>query len=142
MRELRKLSIVLIMLTAVSCSTVGEAVNPYKAGFNCPFTDKGKCADVASAYSESVQGKAKEPAKSAPRSQAIPATAYEYSRMRKLAALIEEPETPLLAPPKIMRVLLLPYKGQEKELYLYRYIYFVADDASWVLDDAAVTGDH
>ena len=52
---------------------------------------------------------------------------------KKLAGLLDEPKTPLIAPPKVMRVLLLPYKN-DRDLYMYRYAYFVVDDFRWVLD--------
>ena len=59
--------------------------------------------------------------------------AYQESVYKKLSGLLEEPKTPVIAPPKVMRVLLLPYKN-EKDLYMYRYAYFVVDDFRWVLD--------
>jgi hypothetical protein len=40
-----------------------------------------------------------------------------------------------------MRVLLLPYRGGDKELFMYRYAYFVVDDYSWVLGDNITIGD-
>ena len=59
--------------------------------------------------------------------------AYQEGVYKKLAGLLEEPKTPLIAPPKVMRVLLLPYKN-DRDLYMYRYVYFVVDDFRWVLD--------
>jgi conjugal transfer pilus assembly protein TraV len=59
--------------------------------------------------------------------------AYQEGVYKKLAGLLEEPKTPLIAPPKVMRVLLLPYKN-DRDLYMYRYAYFVVDDFRWVLD--------
>ena len=59
--------------------------------------------------------------------------AYQEGVYKKLAGLLDEPKTPLIAPPKVMRVLLLPYKN-DKDLYMYRYAYFVVDDFRWVLD--------
>ena len=59
--------------------------------------------------------------------------AYQEGVYKKLTGLLDEPKTPLIAPPKVMRVLLLPYKN-DRDLYMYRYAYFVVDDFRWVLD--------
>jgi conjugal transfer pilus assembly protein TraV len=32
-----------------------------------------------------------------------------------------------------MRVLLLPYKGEGGELFMPRYVYFMADDPRWIM---------
>jgi len=59
----------------------------------------------------------------------------------ELAGLIESPDTPVVAPAKVMRVLILPYRSQSnKALYMNRYVYVIADDPAWVLGDYA-TGD-
>ena len=70
-----------------------------------------------------------------------PEATYQGSLYKKLSGLLEEPDTPVIAPPKVMRVLLLPYKGTDKELFMYRYAYFVVDDYSWVLGDNVPIGD-
>ena len=49
---------------------------------------------------------------------------YQEALYKELAGLLKEPITPVVAPPKVMRVLLLPYKGDANELYMLRYIYF------------------
>ena len=58
---------------------------------------------------------------------------YQEEVYRKLTGLLREPVTPLVAPPRIMRVLLLPYKGEGGELFMPRYVYFMADDPRWIL---------
>jgi conjugal transfer pilus assembly protein TraV len=59
----------------------------------------------------------------------------EDSRYRVLAELLEEPETPLLQPPKVLRVLLLPYRGEDNELFMTRYAFLEVERAQWVLTD-------
>ena len=128
---------VLSIALLAACSTAGNAINPYKSNFNCPYKESGKCISMTGAYDESRQptGSAK---------TAILATngekAYQESVYKKLSGLLDEPKTPLIAPPKVMRVLLLPYKNG-RDLYMYRYAYFVVDDFRWVLDgNPAVEG--
>jgi conjugal transfer pilus assembly protein TraV len=35
----------------------------------------------------------------------------------------------------VMRVLTLPYKGDENELYMLRYVYIIVDGPKWVMGD-------
>lgn len=122
------------------CSMMGEAINPYKSSFNCPLGDNGKCINMTDAYKESLQPNknisgpagSKQTGKQGAIAQE---NAYQDSLYKKLAGLLDEPTTPVIAPPKVMRVLFLPYKGTEKELFMYRYVFFVVDDYSWVLGD-------
>jgi conjugal transfer pilus assembly protein TraV len=62
-------------------------------------------------------------------------TLYQREVNKKLTGMLKKPNTPLLAPPKIMRVLMLPYKGDGNELYMMRYIYLMADEPRWVVGD-------
>ena len=137
---------VLIASLGAGCSTVGEAINPYGSSFNCKMTENGKCITMTGAYRESLLArepkddkKRKGRGSEIGRSEGLEVT-YQDSLYRKLSGLLEEPETPMIAPPKVMRVLLLPYKGTDKELFMYRYAYFLVDDYSWVLGDNIVTG--
>ncbi len=132
---------VLAIALLSGCSTVGNTINPYKSNFNCPYKESGRCISMTGAYDESRQDKSQgmDLAKAA----TLPISgekAYQESVYKKLAGLLEEPKTPLIAPPKVMRVLLLPYKN-DRDLYMYRYAYFVVDDFRWVLDgNPAVEG--
>ena len=53
---------------------------------------------------------------------------------KELTGLIDSPETPVIAPSKVMRVMILPYKNGNT-LYMNRYVYFIADEPAWVLGD-------
>ena len=65
---------------------------------------------------------------------------YRSALFDKFSGLLKEPKTPIVAPPKVMRVLLLPYTGQENEFYMLRYVYFFVDKPRWILGDS-VTAD-
>jgi conjugal transfer pilus assembly protein TraV len=150
MRKLNLLLFLGIVIAALSssCSTVGEAINPYSAQFKCEMTENGRCTSMTGAYLGSLEkhpkngkngnlknGKTADP----PTTAASSETAYQEALFKKLSGLLEEPTTPVIAPPKVMRVLLLPYKA-EKDLFMYRYVYFVVDDYSWVLGDDVLGG--
>jgi conjugal transfer pilus assembly protein TraV len=139
-----KLFLALVTIAILSaCSTVGDAVNPYKSNFNCPYKESGRCVSMTGAYDESRQGPSDvgKTAVGCPSGGPCPLVAvpsaseaaYQENVYKKLSGLLDEPKTPLIAPPKVMRVLLLPYKNG-KDLYMYRYAYFIVDDFRWVLD--------
>jgi conjugal transfer pilus assembly protein TraV len=58
-----------------------------------------------------------------------------HSRYQALADLLQAPETPMLQPPKILRVLLLPYTGESNELFMTRFVFIEIEAARWVLTD-------
>jgi len=60
-------------------------------------------------------------------------TEYQKAVHQKIAAMLKEPNTPLVAPPQVMRILVLPYKGDQSELYMMRYIYLLVDESQWVM---------
>ncbi len=136
----RSILAVLLLALLAACNTVGNTINPYKSNFNCPYKESGRCISMTGAYDES-RGQKMQPMD--PANSLIPTSgerAYQESVYKKLAGLLDEPKTPLIAPPKVMRVLLLPYKN-DRDLYMYRYAYFVVDDFRWVLDgNPAVEG--
>ena len=55
--------------------------------------------------------------------------------------MLKEPNTPLLAPPKVMRICILPYRGDQNELYMMRYVYLLVDEPKWVVGDYLVDGE-
>jgi conjugal transfer pilus assembly protein TraV len=60
-------------------------------------------------------------------------TEYRKAVNKKLASMLKEPNTPMLAAPQVMRVLVLPYRGDQNELYMMRYVYLLTDDPKWVM---------
>jgi len=144
-------------------------LNPYESSFSCPESSKGKCVSVQTAYSESATGSlpAKEAqldhsaeectsenstpgacsdAKKEGTPSSTPKEIGTYNRYRtalfdKFSGLLKEPVTPVVAPPKTMRVLLLPYTGQDNEFYMLRYVYFFVDEPRWLLGDTVSSGE-
>jgi len=134
---------------------VGELVNPYEENFKCRTRDDaGKCIDTSSAYKEArfpdvdnasetsctnVSGDTIPcppaiTAESGIRTNINQLTA-QNSRYKALTELMQEPDKPMLEPPKIMRVLMLPYKGENDELFMTRYVYLKLKECGWVLTD-------
>lgn len=115
----------LIPLTLAGC---GAALNPYNENFRCQAPeDSGQCVDTKSAYEEAVglgQGAPGKPAKAE--------GSAEAARLSRLSELLHEPQTPMIAPPRVLRVLILPYKGNG-DLFMARYAYLQVEPANWVI---------
>ena len=132
---MRRILACLTVLALVSgCAGVKDAVNPYEENFRCKAKDsEGKCLDTPTAYKE-----ARLPGGQL--SEATPNTSQieaQNSRYKALTDLLEAPETPVLNPPKILRVLLLPYKGENNELFMTRYAYLEIEPSQWVLTEVS-----
>lgn len=114
--------------------------NPYQGDFECPRSEKGKCQSIKASYDESLDS-LKDPANSRGRDAAGAGDAedtYKQEVFKKLSGLLKQPETPMVAPPKVIRVLMLPYKGDARELYMQRYVYIILQDADFVIGDYLV----
>lgn len=59
---------------------------------------------------------------------------YRDAEYRRLAALVEEPVTPIVQPPKVLRTLVLSY-GAGESLYMPRYLIYFAEVPKFVLGD-------
>ena len=128
------LASILILLCVSGCAGVKDAVNPYEENFRCKAKDSdGKCLDTPTAYKEArlPDGQLSE---ATPNTSQIEA---QNSRYKALTDLLEAPETPVLNPPKILRVLLLPYKGENNELFMTRYAYLEIEPSQWVLTEVS-----
>ena len=121
----------LLILTVVAgCAPVKNAVNPYEENFRCRAKDsEGQCVDTPTAYRQ-----ARVPDPATETTSAVQDEA-QGERYRAISELLEAPETPLLNPPKILRVLLLPYRGEANELFMSRYAYLEIEPAEWVLTE-------
>ncbi|MDD2467085.1 MAG: TraV family lipoprotein [Desulfobulbus sp.] len=124
----------LAVLTLVSgCTGVKNAVNPYEENFRCKAKDsEGKCLDTPTAYKE-----ARLPDSQGNENSNASQIEAQNSRYKALTDLLEAPETPVLNPPKILRVLLLPYKGENNELFMTRYAYLEIEPSQWVLTEVS-----
>ncbi len=137
-------SFLLLAIILCGCSTV---LNPYQSSFNCPETGKGKCVSVQQAYSDSLnplvkpetgagEGECRECGKetNTESGSSREESQYRGALFKRLSGLLNEPETPMVAPPQVMRVLLLPYRGDGGELFMPRYAYFFLNRPQWILD--------
>jgi len=124
----------LLLFLLSACGPLQETVNPYNENFKCRARDDaGECIDTPTAYKkarypEPVSGVEAEPATGITRE-------IQDNRYRLVAGLLKEEKKPLLQPPKILRVLLLPYKGEDDELFMSRYVYVKIEDSKWILTD-------
>ena len=147
----------IILLFCFSLFSGGCFLNPYSSDFSCPKTEGGKCVSVQSAYNESVEGskkkkadkslqdelndieKRKESKKGSADKNTV--TNYQDALYAKLAGLLSDPATPMVAPPQVMRVLLFPYKGDGNKLYMPRFVYMFIDDPKWILDEKSAVAE-
>jgi conjugal transfer pilus assembly protein TraV len=113
-------------------SGCGPVLNPYDEDFKCQAKDDaGECIDTPTAYQKARY----------PKANVVPGPAettlkeLQDNRYKLVTELLQEETKPLLQPPKILRVLLLPYKGEDEELFMSRYVYLKIEDSQWVLTD-------
>ena len=148
-------SVILPLLLLVPLSgcggLLGELVNPYEENFKCRTRDDaGKCISTPSAYIEArfhnadnasetnctnANGDTTPCPPDSPHDSNINQLTAQNSRYKTLTALLAEPDKPMLEPPRIMRVLMLPYKGENDELFMTRYVYLKLKESQWVLTD-------
>jgi conjugal transfer pilus assembly protein TraV len=144
-QDFKTLNAPLIFLSSLLLAGCGQILNPYEEHFKCKApAEDGKCLDTPSAYLEArypelTPGTADtcpDCPKGAPTPTTTPTTGTPHdARYRLLADLLEEPEKPLLRPPKILRVLMLPYEGEGGELFMTRYIYLQVENGKWLLTE-------
>lgn len=139
---MRKISFGILLAFLSGCAIF----NPYNDDFTCPKTFKGKCVSPKQAYQESLSNtppgaqedqEAIKPLKDLKEDLnlkgSIIEASYQNALFEKLTALLKEPATPMIAPPQIVRVLILPYKGEGAKLFMPRYVYIIIDEPKWVL---------
>lgn len=151
MRHLWYTALCALLVVVSGCSTLAG----YSDQFSCPQTYNGRCVSLQGAYDLAVNGKddaafdpveiEKNGGKVPPQSELTPGrteeaahSMYKESLFNRFTGLINEPVTPMVAPPQVMRVLLLPYKGEGNELYMLRHVYFFVDEPKWVLGDSVL----
>lgn len=127
-------SFFVFLLLFQACAPMQDAINPYEENFRCKAKDDaGECIDTPTAYQ-----KARYPEPELSAEQDVineNKQIIQDNRYKILTDLLEEPEKPMLQPPKILRVLLLPYKGEDGELFMTRYVYLKIEDSKWILTD-------
>lgn len=128
MRPMRYFTVIALAATLSGCATI---MNPYNEDFSCPETDNGKCVGVPEAYDESANPP--RPGLEAGEGGVSPARAeYMESLYERLREGISEPSPPAMTPPKVLRVLLLPYEGADGALYEARYVFMMVDPPRWI----------
>ncbi len=129
----------------LSCSCT-PILNPYEENFKCGASDDmGECVDTITAYHSA---RFPEPIKLTDASVTAPHPVdpvitslkardhqLEYARYQAITEFLEEPQQPLLLPPKTLRVLMLPYEGRDGELFMPRYVYLQVEDARWLVTE-------
>lgn len=140
----RILILFIVSLFLTSCSTL----NPYHSHFKCPATYNGKCVSLQKAYHESKTNTDGKPVnKKDKRSKGDKDNLKEENKRKtedyryrtelykEMADLLKQPATPFVAPPKVMRILVLPYTTKDNTLEMSRYIYFFATPPKWILSE-------
>ena len=137
---MRNIAAYLIIIVGLSISSGCAILNPYEEEFGCPGGDYGKCEKVKDAYEDSfVEEQEKfSPMVKISKQQVAkesdgPVYDYQKQLYAEMKGIIGDAETPMLTPPKQMRLLVLDYVDNDKVLYGYRYIYFVAEQEQWIL---------
>lgn len=155
----------LAFASLAGCSIVGTALNPYEDDFHCKLNpgseiDGGICSGVSEVYKDALEDREyksdktrKKEAKEAKNAQsrdseenisparlsraeiAAAESKYQKARLERMTGLIEAPVTPLVAPPVVMRLLILPYEDEDNGLNLMRYTYLMLDRPRWVMGD-------
>lgn len=137
----------LIILSVIIFFASGCSIfNPFYSEFKCPDAPLGKCITVREAYKESFkpdentqdEKTEKDREQKQEKQNAGEKNTYQEELYRRLSGLLREPKAPVAVPPKVIRVLVLPYRGSEGELYMMRYVYVFAEKPRWILTDPFV----
>jgi conjugal transfer pilus assembly protein TraV len=123
------------LLCGISLLLILCGCNPYSSEFKCgkdvPF---GQCASTPEIYQQEVPGKNQ----STPPVQTPAESAYREAELNKFAKLLNEPVTPIVVPPPIMRILVVPHQGEYGELNMPQYIFIMVGKSKWVMGDYLV----
>jgi conjugal transfer pilus assembly protein TraV len=129
-------SALLILVLLGGCGPLQDAINPYEENFKCQAKNAmGECLDTPTAYRKARYPESKSTQCGDSDLQNKVKQEIQKNRYKTLAGLLEKEKKPLLQPPKVLRVLLLPYKGENEELFMSRYVYIKIEDSQWILTD-------
>lgn len=135
-----------------------SALIPYPEEFMCEKTDNyGKCINVNEAYERALDGWTKESHisengsikkghtsedvknnETSINSESLNVSyrnSYKESEYREMKKLIDQPITPIIKPPKVIRTLIVAYPGNRDSLYSPRYIWHIVDTGNFVIGD-------
>lgn len=131
-----------------------SVLNPYQENFSCRSSaEDGGCFDVRTAYSHAkatehmdqidvpppalaedgkygsqIEGSTPALVGTQARSQ------YKDAVYNQLKDLVQAEVTPMLSPPKVLRVSFIPYEDQDGVLFLGDDAFIVVENPKWVLD--------
>ncbi len=151
-----RLALLLIVLLASGCAGV---LDPYDSKLNCPDPDFGVCTDVETAWKESFKDRqelkrqariraAKQHHKKCPDgdcSQPKSRTGnesqnpkdiniYFTSWLKETTKLLEQPQTPVIKPPRVLYGLIFPYDGGHGDvLFMSQRVFIIAEPPRFVL---------
>lgn len=146
-----KLSLLAASVLLTGCSMLA----PYKEDFMCEETDFfGQCIGVQEAYKDAVKDAAmggyeeglsegredsgqSDRASGSDRSLNAVRDAYKESEYREMKKLIDQPVTPLVKPPKVIRTLIASYTSGNDTLFSPRYIWYFVNPGTFVIGDHA-----
>jgi len=154
----RALRALLLPAALTGCTTLGSIMSPYSERFDCKNKDHGQCIHPDQAYQDAVAGrpsrsdpavtndrkilKGDHPARPGRGTSGAPDPyeGYRASVYHELKGLIDAPVTPMLAPARTVRTLILPYADRQRpdRLYMPRYVYSIVDRPAWVVGGALV----
>ena len=151
MKKERGIMVALMFAFLLLLGGCASVTNPYQDEFTCPQMEKGKCVGIPQAYLESLKQSENSTElknyyptleeKKEVTNQEIPEEqkVYADALFNRLSRILKEPETPVLTVPKVVRVLILPYRGDNgKALYFSRYVYVITDEPKWVFDNLLI----
>ncbi len=145
MWQVTKISI--IGLSALSLSACASLFSAYDSEFSCKNSDHGGCKHPMEAYAE-ARAESEGSYHAAPievveealdtighlHSQSTGYDRYQDVMYRELEGLLNDPATPILAPARTVRTLILPYSDQDQtdRLFMPRYIYSVLEASKFI----------
>lgn len=62
-------------------------------------------------------------------------SSYREASLAKAAKLLKDPVTPIVIPPSVMRILILPRKGEDGELDMAQFTFIMVDKPRWAIGD-------
>ncbi len=137
---------IVVLITALS---QGCSVMPYQEESSCQFNGLGKCQSIADSYEEAVTGvdqggdlvngnkRDTETLRNNTNFTKNPTIEHDYQDAiyQRMKQLVEVQAMPLLQPALVRRVLILPYKSIDGNIWHEsRHIYYIEQQPQWVLD--------
>lgn len=157
---LRVARLSVVCLSALSMSACASLFSAYDSKFSCKNSDHGGCSHPLDAYEDArseltptfdgtpniaLVEMVEEQLAHGEHGHVLAPRANEYRSYQdasygELEALIAAPDTPVLAPAKTVRTLILPYTDPKSSdrLYMPRYVYSVLENSRFVLGNYPV----